>query len=233
MNGLWKENVSGWDRKGNRRRKTSRNNTIRDKGRAILRNFDETEDIPRNHRCRNKPEILTNSTITEHTYSGSFYGYTNGSYPEYVKTFKVRVHYKTFLSDVENTITFEAFFNNGKWCTTDKRDIFRLVSATYKDFFVEKVRMTGELRLDWTKEKTRNNKVSVNNHGEGTTYLYGKPLPDWKRMTLYNDGKRRKYAQKYASSMDRQNIRKWCDARDWDAEVKTHALSKSVLWEIW
>ena len=67
----------------------------------------------------------------------------------------------------------------------------------------------------------------------GEIYIYGKFIPHWKRMTFYNDGKRRKIAQKRASSMDRQNIRKWISDEDWAAEVKNHALSKSILWEIY
>ena len=231
MNGLWKENVSGWDRKGTHRKKTTRNHTIKDKALVIIRNFSETEDS--NVGRKYDTSILGNSVVTEHTYTGNKWGYTAVKYPDVVKTFKVRVHYKTFMSDVENTITFDAYFNDNKWYTTEKEYIFHKVGAMCKDFFVEKVRMTGELYLDWTKEKIRNEKVTVSLFPEGTTYFYGKPLPNWKKWTLYNDGKRRKIAQKHAHSMDRQNIRKWIHDEDWDAEVKTHALSKSIAWEIW
>jgi len=37
MQGLWKENVGGWNHKDSRRKKQTRNNTIRDKGRMLLR----------------------------------------------------------------------------------------------------------------------------------------------------------------------------------------------------
>jgi len=71
-------------------------------------------------------------------------------------------------------------------------------------------------------------------HDREKLFAYGKPLPEdfWNQYGFWAT-KARKYAQKYASSMDRQNIRKFITKGDWDAEVKTHALQKSIAWEIY
>jgi len=147
MKGLWKENLGGWNAKDTKRKKQSRNHTLKDNGTYIIRTFDGYRD----------------------------------------KNRKVN------------------------------SDIFRYETETV---LVEKA-------------IERKNKVIIKDYDKDGSFIYNKPLSSWKRMTFFNDGKRRKIAQKHAHSMDRQNIRKWIHDEDWDAEVKTHALSKSIAWEIW
>jgi len=233
MNGLWKETVSGWDRKGNKRRKQTRNNTIRDKARQIIHIYSEENDVNDKYSRKSDKAVLTNSAITVHKFTGSSYmSSTRTKYPEYVQMWKIRYHY----GSLGESKVCEAFLNNGKWLLRDKHTLsysFEVSWFKQREEFVERICPLDMFKPDWTKERAYKNRKSENINVYGTTYLYSKPLPDWKRSTFYDDGKRRKYAQKYANSMDRQKIREWIGHKDWDKEVKTHALSKSILWEIW
>lgn len=76
----------------------------------------------------------------------------------------------------------------------------------------------------------RKNKIEVKDYDSDGDFIYGKPLPSWKRMTFFNDGKRRKYCQQEANSADRMAIRTFIENQDWEAEIKTHACSKSIAW---
>ena len=54
MQGLWKENLGGWNHKDTKRKRQSRKNTLRDKGRALIRAFD--------YRCDKEcPEVFRNT----------------------------------------------------------------------------------------------------------------------------------------------------------------------------
>ena len=79
----------------------------------------------------------------------------------------------------------------------------------------------------------RKNKVTVEDLQKESAFIYGKPLESWKRMTFFNDGKRRKYTQNRANRIDRRNIKAWINKHDISKHLKTHALSKSIAWEIW
>lgn len=231
MQGLWKEDISGWDRKGNKRKKTTRNHNIKDRALSIMKNFEENEDLTTNCRKRYKPEILTSSTIVEHTYTGSFYN-TKTSYPEYVQIWKIRY----FYGKENESVVCEAFLDGREWKMRDKQTVRNAHSISFKDdydSFVEKIRPIEIFKPDWSKERTYNKKVTVSLSSDGTTMLWGKPLLDWKRWTLFNDGKRRKYAQQTAHRADRAITRAWITKGKWDTEMKTHALSKSILWEIY
>ncbi len=79
----------------------------------------------------------------------------------------------------------------------------------------------------------RKNKIIVQDHDQDKAFIYGKPLESWKRMTFFDDGGRRKYAQNRANRMDRRNIKAWIKGKDISKPLKTHALSKSIAWDIW
>jgi hypothetical protein len=67
-----------------------------------------------------------------------------------------------------------------------------------------------------------------------TIFLYNKPLPvDWNKIFGFWSTKARKYAQKKVNKRDRQRVREYISRKDWDKDVKTHALSKSIAWEIY
>ena len=177
--------------------------------------------------------ILTNSTISEHNYTGSRYiGEKKVKYPEYVQLWKIRF----FYGELGLSVVLEAYLEGGVWYLENKKTVEDFLSISCiqrRNIFVEKIRPTKSVKMNWSRERERDEKVHTSVFPEGVTYFYGKPLENWKRNTLYGDGKVRKFAQKYANSMDRQNIKTWINNKNWNAEVKTHALSKSILWAIW
>jgi len=78
----------------------------------------------------------------------------------------------------------------------------------------------------------RKNKIIIIDNDSDGDFMYGKPLPSWRWYRFYDDGKRRKYAQKLANRMDRRNIKAWINKKDISIPLKTHHLSKSIAWEI-
>ena len=105
----------------------------------------------------------------------------------------------------------------------------RSVSIGYKKDTRKTILLPEELL---NKAIERKNKINITDFNLEKDFIYNKPLPRWKRRTFYNDGKRRKIAQNRANRMDRRNIKHWINKGDFDSEVKTHALSKSIAWEI-
>jgi len=227
MQGTWKENIGGWNAKGYKRKKQTRKNTIKDKGRAILRNFSEENDI----RVGRKSDdtILTNSSITKYI---SYHSNKVISLPKTVKLFKIRVWIEE-ENDKYISYPFRAYFFNGEWFDEHNIKVFNNIgSALIKYSHVEKIKLIGLFNPIQNDNKKKEDKISISYFAEGTTYLYGKPLPDYQRYKLYGYGKRRKIAQGIANSSDRVAIRDFISKFDWDKEIKTHALSKSIAWEI-
>ena len=210
MNGLWKENLGGWNHKDSKRKKQSRNNTLRDKGRALLK-IQETKDI--GIREEGDVEYIDPKKV----YKNNFY----------IEIWKIIISKEDeYLFKNTSKIRYAYLWNNS-W---------------YDDYNDEKIISDNidKLEFIYSTELIFDEEIKIKEPsyywGAGsitTTFLFDKPLPYWKQRTFYNDGKRRKYAQKYASSMDRANLKEWVRKEDWDSEIKTHALSKSILWEIW
>ena len=63
-------------------------------------------------------------------------------------------------------------------------------------------------------------------------FLYNKPLYSHTRYSFYCDGARRKYGQKLANKMSRNNCKKWIRNGDFDKEIKNHPYEKSIAWLI-
>jgi len=111
--------------------------------------------------------------------------------------------------------------------------ILKLKNPHSRDFtiaYTEKTKI--EVKLDWEKVKAKHDTWHIDpfNDWYCKEYLYGKLLPDWKRRTLYNDGKRRKIGQEIANGTDRAIIREWISKGNWDKVIPTHAYSKSISW---
>lgn len=67
-----------------------------------------------------------------------------------------------------------------------------------------------------------------------TVFLYGKPIPvDFWNIFGFWSTRRRKYCQNYANRKDRRIIRDWIIERDWNREISTHELSKTIAWLVW
>jgi len=229
MQGVWKENLGGWNTKGIKRKKQTRNHTIKDKAKAILKNYSEEHDDLELY--KSDKNILTNSSITEYT---TCWRREKKVFPTIVKYFKIRLYFDNIHGKTE-THTFRAFLHNGLWLTENCISIFDSLDLSWQQkyhAYIVKVKLIGEFRPNWTEHKKVEISYNTSYYPEGTTYLYNKPFYDWRRWFLYKPNKRRKFALHTANSADRMAIKTFISNKDWDAELKTHALSKSILWEI-
>jgi hypothetical protein len=147
---------------------------------------------------------------------------------EAIKTMKyVNIYYdenensywRKTMYDVKTRLPLEKSLNLDK---TQSRSL-KLISQSKLSF---------EVKLDWDKVKKYRETELISEFYtyDNNEYLYGKLLPDWKRNTLYNDGKRRKLGQKIANGSDRAIIRDWISKGDWDKVIPTHSYSKSIAW---
>lgn len=241
MQGYWKNNVQGWDRKGNKRKKQNRNTFLKDKGRALLKTYSYKERKVNEEKYRNE-------TVMVYTYTGSRYG-GDRPLPKTAGVYKVRVYfpkegvdtYRWNWYETEDTevVSIKAYkkgitaYNEHWYEAETHKPIREFLELTYRQYWkieVFEVHKLGEIELDWTKELERRNKVHTSEIEEGTDYIYGKPVPAWQKWTWYNDGKRRKVCQGLANSADRAAVRTYIENEDWDAEIRTHACSKSIGW---
>lgn len=260
MNGLWKENVGGWNHKDTRRKKQTRKNIIRDKGRALLKVYNTKNKMfagkydPDIYRRENEQVIVYKPLIVKPLvqftsaykalveyisgYKEVFFemNHFNGEEVtvrvykrmEAIKKMKyVDIYYdenensywRKTMYDVKTRLPLEKSLNLDK---TQSRSL-KLISQSKLSF---------EVKLDWEKVKKYRETELISEFYtyDNNEYLYGKLLPDWKRNTLYNDGKRRKLGQKIANGSDRAIIRDWISKGDWDKVIPTHSYSKSIAW---
>ena len=264
MNGLWKENVSGWNHKDSKRRKQTRNNTIRDKGRMLLRVYSyackrrklkhdtdvyrrESERVLVSQPLANKPLVKT--TFAQKAAIDFVSGYKPETY-ELKHLMDGEIVVKEYIRMIPNIKTIsmliyfdenETSYDRNKYNAYDVKTripvwkILKLKNPHSRDFtiaYTEKTKI--EVKLDWEKVKERYDTLRIESFNDCycKEYLFRKPLPDWKRYTLYNDGKRRKIGQSIANRTDRVIIRDWISKGDWDSVASTHRLTKSIAWFI-
>lgn len=257
MNGQWKNDVSGWNNKDSKRKKQTHNNRLRDNGTFVVRKFDGWRD--KNKKVN--PEVFRTETETEIVYTGSRYG-TDAKVHYKAEIFFVQVSFRSIDENGEFIVDFQGSYGTHykkeyryikayrdenarcgysddtcKWRTLDGIKLwehFGLTNSWKWNIAVSSERRTQKfINLDTTDINKRRSEVHIEDHDADGDFIYSKPLSSWKRMTFFNDGKRRKYAQNYANRMDRRNIKAWINKHDTSKELKTHALSKSILWEIW
>jgi len=207
MNGLWKEKLGGWNAKGCRRKSQSRKNTLRDKGRALIHAQDKRKDVG----------IWEEGDIEYINKEPSF------KYSDWSEIWSVAV-----AKDINYSKSFYAILYKDVWYDYITYEMLKEQQLIKKLDFIEKEEFQFENPIE-----RKNDNGYLWASAKSTMFIYGKPISNWKRLTFYNDGKRRKIAQKIASSKDRALLRTWINKGDWDAEIGSHALSKSILWEIW
>lgn len=218
MNGTWKENVGGWNHKDTRRKRQNRNHTLNDNGYYFSRK-EPAKSVRYESEVEHVPEVITKHGETRQIYKIKLdkglglYSYRLAYYTgSYECSYNVRwydAHTHAYIDD--NYFAGCSYYRN-------RIEIVKLMWEEYFHYEEPKVIKRGY--------KYRRA------HSNTLMFVYDKPVYDWKRWTYYSDGKRRVYAQKLASSKDRRIIRHWIKKGDWDAEIPTHPISKSVAWEI-
>ena len=227
MNGLWKENIGGWNNKDTKRKKQSRKHILKDKGRALLKVYDSWFQEPKEDEniFREEGAVLWIKEKSE---------YKKQNMIEVCRVLVDNYDYK--YSWFDDGILTDGFYQGKPRMAYNFRD-------TWYDYFddskisghVKKVSVVDiEGIIDNTeapKPSNRRRRIYWGRHYiGGTNFLYNKPLPSWKRTTFYSDGKSRKLGQNIAHSADRGAVKTYIGNADWDAEIKTHDLSKTIAW---
>lgn len=259
MQGLWKNNVSGW-KKDSRRKKQNYNDFIKDKGRVALKIYSglrrsHTKQDESIHRVEN-PMVLISKPMSKKKYIKETNAYrvtvsyissykdeefvikhnVNGEIIE--KTYPKRVPVKTWKEIIcyfdENEDSHFRYPIELK----SKKPLRKVLPnvGKYGALFdiVYKQKLTTLVPLPWEKDKEYRDTAHIDDKFfyNQKEFFYGKILPDWKRWTFYNDGKRRKDGQKLINGIERASIRNWIAKQDWDKEIKTNPYSKSIAWLI-
>jgi len=229
MNGTWKENISGYDRKGNKRRKQSRKHTLKDKAKWHIKHTIYSKQT--NNKLSNKTYIEGNVEFI----------------PAMVKNHK-ELYVDVWTVDVDNydyskTLDEYCFLppagyfeGNNKIAFEYNNAWYDIYTHTYIKGIIKPLNKIDTIYLNWDENKPKivEYKGYCGVDTKETIYLYNKPLSVkfWNIYGFYST-KARKYAQKKVNHIDRQNVRTYISESNWDKEIKTHALSKSIAWEIY
>jgi hypothetical protein len=223
MNGTWKENLGGYDRKGNRRKKHRRKHTLKDKVKPLIKKFHYND--------------IDNDVI--HNDANRF------EYVKPEKTFKQSGWVETWRIRVERTLSwkkdsYDSIYSTRNW-SENIRTAYNVNGIWYDEFNHEKI--DGEIvPLDFLfkREVIYDEPVELKDFRgwspkfQNEIFIYGKPLcENWHNQYGFWSTKSRKYAQKYANKRTKMNIKTWIVKGDWDTVPKSHDLEKSIAWEIY
>ena len=257
MNGLWKETVGGWNHKDSKRKRQTRKHTLRDKGRALLHTYDsfrrgskkEDDNIFREEGIVEVVDIIKSKSPV---YESNVKKY-QVQYPEVDKNDNRLVNiieYTSTLADgsikrykyekeLKIYTSFTGYYDYSNNCYKDEftyEKIKRLenLTKTQKRYLkIEEVHSTSRfVKLDISKHQSTKTRLSKQSFGRTREFIYNKPLYGYVRWSFYNDGARRKYGQKLANRMTRNNTKQWIRNGDLDKEIKSHPYEKSIAWLI-
>lgn len=218
MQGLWKNSVGGWNHKDSKRKTQKRKHVIRDKGRALLNVDRRRRRKDENDGCvsiRYEGEVVFTPPAKVYKQSG------------WIEYWNVRIGKYGWCGAFATTEkVFQAVRHErgGAWCDAYTYEVLPNQNEIVPLILLEKEEVEYTNPIDVSKSwwhRSSNDEL---------TFVYNKPLYDFERWRLYNDGRRRKHGQNIAHSKDRASVRKWISNGDWDAEIDTHALSKSISW---
>lgn len=228
MNGLWKENISGWNKKDIKRKSQKRKDTLRDKGRFILKTYNGTNSPKKDKNIfrTEKEEILYYQNKKRFV---SKYGYV----------FKADITIPLFengnavKSDWggDETYTRSIYIyrddNNSVWREEESnKTIKEFLDLNYyqdrRNTVYQKYKTNRVIYLDWESIVEKNKEIRTEDfsHYNEKDFIYNKPLPSWKRWTFYNNGKRSKVGQMISTRKERSLLRQYISNRDWDKDVK-------------
>ena len=240
MQGLWKEELGGWNHKGSRRKKASRKDTLRDKRLAILQDF--------YHDGRNAKHITRIENEQTITWIGNRWGpvYPLPKYADICKIgFIIPLKGDEYNEWKGSYVHIKAYHKggpyNGMWyeADTDKtiRDFFNLsfqqsLLIRDRNIYIESTH--GKKLLDWSEEIKKRVKVHVKDftHGTQREFVYDKPIQRYLKWSMYTESPRRTFAHKHVNGQTRRTVRDWIAKGDWDAERVIPHYEKSYAWMI-
>jgi len=226
MNGTWKENVAGYS-KDNRRKKQTRKHTLKDVAKWHIRHSDAGY-----RKKKTTPSIRVEGGIET----------TLAKVPV-----KKELYVSVYIVDVDNYdyelkadagifgVAHGFFEGNNKTAFKYKNRFYDYYTKEPIEGIVKVLNLVDTMYLDWDEGETKYERDGwCSASSTETLFLYGKPLPvDYWNIFGFWSTKGRKYAQKKANRADRMAIKTWIENKDISKEVKTHALSKSIAWEIY
>jgi len=226
MNGTWKENIAGYS-KDCRRKKQTRKHTLKDKAKWHIKHSEIRWKIKKSSsRTKIEGDIKCN------------FDNLKVKKELYVPVFVIEVDnykYSKTLGD-DYKVKPEGFFEgNTKQAFRYRNDWYDIYTYKKIEGIIKPLNKIDTIYIPWDENlQDTENKNGCRISTTKTIFLYGKPLcvNYWNEYGFWST-KARKYAQKKANSMDRQRVRNYIAEGDWDKEIKTHHLSKSIAWEIY
>jgi len=213
MQGLWKEKLSGYDRKGLKRKKITRKHILKDKAKWHIINSDNSKQI------REEPGNLI--YIRKIKNKRNFYAEL-WLIKEDISKYPLNILLK------KKNKTKAAFFYKNKWF-----DYFTKEPIEYNIIKIYKIKNIFANLLMENKSKYRIIKKDYS-PTNSIYFLYNKPL---NKNFYYEFGfwtsRYRKYAQNKANRKDRRIVKDWIRKGNFEKELKSHNLSKSIAWEVW
>lgn len=206
MKGLWKENLGSWNHKDTKRKKQTRKHTLKDNIKVLIK-----EEI--NYYKEGECELVLPKPVYEDCGVVEVWNVMFSKYEYFFDYSKPRRAYY-----IPQLGWFDDYTNN----SIDKP-------------FHKKVELVGKKFVKYprpikVKSGYRKNILTFG----GEVFLYGKPLPvDYWRMFGFRSTRRRKWIQRYVNKKERRAVRDWVTKADWNREIPTHSLSKSIAWMVW
>lgn len=210
MKGAWKNNIGGYNLKNQKRKKQTYKHMLRDNGKQIFKNRDKVTE-----------NLYREENVNECIYT------LNGEYPD-----KYPVYDSAEAWVVEQEGVKYSVYNHPKKGFLDfyTHKPVKLENSEYSPP-ITLIKYLGDVEIkdiDWSYElKERKYRIGYNQK----EFVYGKLTH--KKSINFDDGKRRKIAQKFAHRRDRRLLKAFINEGDWDKEVKTHPTSKSIAYDVW
>lgn len=256
MQGLWKESIGGWNHKDTKRKKQTRKNTLRDKGKALLNVYDSHRHggkkvDPNIFREEGLVDIEVTTKNKSPIYDVIAKKYSI-SYPEIDKEgLPIIINHEYNYTLCDGTVktikysenkciytSFVAYLNNGyykdPYTHKDLLENLNLTKIQRKNLIISEIHSTNiVVKLD-VSDYISSETYIINDIHTGRTkeFMYNKPLYKHIRRSFFNDGKRRKWGQKWANTTTRNNVKQWIRNGDFDKEIKNHPYEKSIAWLI-
>ena len=216
MNGTWKNDIGGYNHKGQRRKTQNRKQHLKDTivWHAKYKNKKSSIYSEGDIETQNKPAVYKDSgfhkvaIIEVSNYCGTKYN--------------IELEYDT---EIYSSSIKTAFEYNGSWY-----DFYNDIKI---DGVCKVLKIIDTCEVKYPEPLLIKRKEYCQASSITHDFIHNKPLPEkyYKIFGMYNSSKR--WAKKYASSLDRAVVRDYISNGDFEKEIKTHAYSKSIACLIW
>ena len=231
MQGTWKENLSGYDRKGNLRRRHTRKHTLKDKAKALYKRSDDIPDdivVDYSDKYENIVDtVMKNGELTNiyRIRVERIYGYYTSPYanilsPLYSYSVKTGYLFDNYWRDWIDDSIICPIKRGTALAKIDQKFIEYTESRSSQQQLFSFSKFRGPLFCRGTSRDL---------------YIYGKPMLE-KFFSLYWRGshpRRKKFLKRFIHKIVRHRAKEWIKKDEFDRSFpKNHALEKSIAWEL-